>query len=410
MKKHLFTISLLNVLFYLQLTAQAPKEDILVGTFSNQQNGLLLSVKPISSNTYEGFLEYQGKSYPFSGRRLLGMLSGEYAYEGAQISFTLARIMTVYYLTSDGVSLEMVRTNTAPANTAQAGTTPNPPNPQSPPTNVVQTPVPTNAPVATGPRINDPYGSFTFQLPAGWSQTEPEGPNILITNQNYKAQISIAQHNYSSLAEIRKNTLDIRDAGSNTDMKATIRDYGNSGLFIRYEGIAQGQAVIIETVALASPYGGGISIVGAGLKPDYAPEVGNAVKSIANSIQFKKTTDTPVVQQWRQRLVNKQLLYLYTGNGMSEKTTIDLCANGRFQYDSNDSYSSGGYFSDQLNYAGSNAESGSWKVISKNSFPVLMLFYGDGRVIEHSITARQAGNEINLSGRRYFLQASSMCE
>ncbi|MEY4135031.1 MAG: hypothetical protein RL386_1381, partial [Bacteroidota bacterium] len=54
MKKHLFAIFLLNVLFYLQLTAQAPKEDILVGTFSNQQNGLLLSVKPISSNTYEG--------------------------------------------------------------------------------------------------------------------------------------------------------------------------------------------------------------------------------------------------------------------------------------------------------------------------------------------------------------------
>ncbi len=409
MKKYLFTVSLFSWLFYLPLTGQAPKEDILIGTFTNSQNGLLLSVKLVTSNTYEGFLEYQGKRHPFSGSRLLGMLSGEYTYEGAQISFTLARIMNIYYLTSDGVSLEMVRTAANPVSTAQAGIV-NPPSNTPPPATIPQGPVSTNAPLATGTRINDPYGSFTFQLPASWSHTTPEGSNILIANQNYKAQISIVPHNYSSLTEIRQNTTDIRNAESGTALTAIVRDYGSRGLFIRYEGRVQDQELIMETVSMISPYGGGISVAGAALGPDYSREVADAVKSIANSIQFKKTIDTPVVQQWRQRLANKQLLYLYTGNGLSEKATIDLCTNGSFQYSSSDAFVSGGYFSDQLTYTGNNANSGSWKIISKNTFPVLMLFYKGGRVTEYSIAARQAGNEINLNGKRYFVQASSACK
>lgn len=407
MNKHLLVVYLFSWLFYLPLAGQTPKEDILIGTFTNSQNGLLLSVKPVTSNTYEGFLEYQGKRYPFSGSRLLGMLSGEYAYERAQVSFTLARILGIYYFTSEGISLEMARTTSTPVNTAPAETI-NPPSNPPPAATAPQGPVPTNAPVATGPRINDPYGSFNFQLPAGWSHSMPEGLNILLTNPNFKAQISIVPHHYPSLAEIRENTTDLEDEESNTALKAVVRDYGNRGLFVRYDGIAQGQATIIETITMVSPYGVGVSVVGTAFQPDYSQEFGNAIKSVANSVQFTKTADPPIVQQWKQQLTNKQLLYLYTGNGLSDKITIDLCKNGSFEYYSDSSYMSGGY--SQLSYAGSNSKSGNWRIISKNTSPVLLLFFSGGSIHQYTLAPRETGGGIALNGRRYFVQDASTCE
>lgn len=407
MKKLLIVSLLFSWFFCLPLGGQSPQEDMLTGTFSNKQNGLLLSVKPAASNTYQGFMEYQGQRHPFTGNRLLGMLSGQYTYKGAQISFTLARITGVYYLTSEGVSLEMVRTAVDPVSSSTSGTG-NTSGTSTPPTPVQEGPVSTNAPPATGVRIKDPYGSFNFQLPVGWTHTLPENSNILITHPSYKAQISLVPHNFSSLKEIRENTLDIQDAASNTALTATVRDYGNRGLFISYAGLAQGQNVVIETIAMISPYGGGISVVSAALASDYSREVGDALKSITNSVQFLKTVDPPIVQQWKQRLANKQLLYLYTSNGLSDKTAIDLCPNGRFYYNSDGSYTSGGYA--QFSYAGNDSNSGSWKIIASNTTPVLVLFFQGGEVIQYPITARQAGNEVNLKGKRYFIQSSSACK
>lgn len=407
MKKHTSAFFLLWCLFLFPLAGQSPEEDILVGSFSNQQNGLLLSVKLVSSNAYEGFIEYQGERHPFIGSRLLGMLSGQYIFRGAQISFTLARLRGVYYLTSEGVSLEMVRTAKDPESTSSVGTG-SAPSASVTPTPSVQEPITINAPLATGPRIKDPYGSFNFQLATGWSHTIPENSNMLVTHPDYQAQISLVPHNFASLKEIRENTFDIEDAESNTTLTATVRDYGSRGLFVRYEGSAQGQPLVIETIAMISPHGGGISVVGAALRPDFSEEVGKAIKSIANSVQFTKIVDSPMVQQWKQRLTGKQLTYLYTNSGLADKVVIDLCPNGSFQYSSNGSYTSGGFA--QFSYAGNDSRSGSWKIVAPNSFPLLVLFFGGGLVSEYPITARQAGNEINLNGKRYFIQASTTCK
>ncbi len=301
------------------------------------------------------------------------MLSGQYTFKGAQVSFTLARIRGVYYLTSEGVSLEMVRNAKDPGRTSPTATGSAPSTSSTTPAPSAQGPMAVNAPLATGPRINDPYGSFNFQLPTGWSHTIPENSNMLVTHPAYQAQISLVPHNFASLKEIRENTFDIKDAASNTNLTATVGDYGNRGLFIRYEGSAQGQPLVIETITMISPNGGGISVVGAALRPDFSGEVTGAIKSIANSLQFTQTADSPMVRQWKQRLTGKQLTYLYTNNGLADKIAIDLCPNGRFQYNSDGSYTSGGFA--QFSYAGNDANSGSWKIVSTNSFPLLVLFF-----------------------------------
>jgi len=400
MKKHFLNSLLLLWIACIPLYAQTSEEDFFIGTFSNQQNGLLLSVKLTAPKTYEGLIKYQGKEYPFNGTRILGILSGQYVFNGATVFFSLAKLQGTYYLTSEGVSLEMQRTSNAPSTSNQSpGTATQTPK--------IQENASTEAPVAAGTRIKDPYGTFSFQLPAGWAHTVPEGSGTLITNTRYKAQIGLVPHNYSSLAEIRANTFDINDPSSNTALTVNIQNYGTQGLFIRYQGRVQGQGLILETIVLISPGGGGLSITGSALQEDFVPEVSAAVKSIANSIAFVKTSEPALVQQWKQQLSNKQLLYLYTGNGLSDKITIDLCPNGRFKYQSDGSYTSGGYA--QFSYAGTDANSGSWKVVSKNTLPVLVLFFNNGEVTEYTLANRSAGNEINLNGKRYFVRATEMC-
>ena len=405
MKKHFMNLLMLAWIFYAPVYAQTAGEDIFIGTFSNQQNGLLLSVKLVAPKTYEGFIKYQEKEYPFSGTRILGIVSGQYIFNGTTIYFSLAKIQGTYYLTSEGVSLEMQRTSNDPS-------TPNSsPDNQTPATSSqvakIQEAVSTKVPVATGDRIVDPYRLFSFQLPIGWVHTVPESSGILITNTRYKAQIGLTPHHYSSLAEIRANTFDINDPTSNTDLIATVQDYGSQGLFIRYQGRVQGQALMLETIVLLSSDGGGLTITGSALQEGFVPEVSAAIKSVANSIIFIKTSEPALVQQWKQRLSNKQLLYLYTENGRSDKITIDLCPNGHFKYQSDGSYTSGGYA--RFSYAGTDTNSGSWKVVSKNTFPILVLFYSGGLTVEYTLVNRSAGNEINLNEKRYFIRAASVC-
>lgn len=399
MKKFLFLGYFLIAMTYGAGLAQAGTEDLLVGVFANKQAGLVLSVKGVSAGVYEGFFEYQGQRYTFSGVKLLGMLSGEYAYQGNMIGFSLARILGVYYVTSDGNSIEVERTSATPLDSGKSPAG----NPVSAPA-PAETSVSAQAPAATGSRINDPYGLFSFQLPASWTHTMEQG-NQVITKSNLQAQLGVVAHNYSSLQEIRNNAFDVRDAESNTFLKATTQNYGANSVFIRYEGQAQGQSLVIEMISVLSPYGGGANVVGTALAPNYKPEITAAIKSIANSLQFLKPGASPVAQQWKQRINGKQLLYLYTGNGLSDKITMDLCASGRFAYYSNSSYMSGGH--SQFSYAGRDSNSGTWKVLARNNQAVLVLFYDGGNVEEYELSNRQAGNEIGLNGKRYFIQNAS---
>ncbi len=402
MKKLVFC-ALCSFLFSITLIyGQTGKADPLVGTFSNKQAGLGLSVSPPQDGLYKGFFEYQGKRYPFTGFKLLGMLSGEYTFEGNAIAFSLAKVGDVFYVTSEGVSIDVERTSTSP-------TTPGAPalasksSSSAPPSGKE---VSNQAPAASGARVGDPSNGYSFQLPSSWTQTLENG-SYIIKKAGINAQIGLAPHNYSSLDEIRRNAFDVQDAASNTFLRATVAPYGANSLFIRYDGQAQGQVVIIEMVSMVSPNGGGVSVVGSGAQADYSAQITTAIKTIANSVQFQKPQVSPVAQQWKQRVTGKQLLFLQTGNGSSDKITIDLCAAGRFAYYSDSSYMSGGF--SQFSYAGQDANSGTWKIIARGSQPVLQLFFDSGSLQEYQLSARQAGNEIGLNGQRYFIQPASNC-
>ncbi|MBV6427016.1 MAG: hypothetical protein KIPDCIKN_01529 [Haliscomenobacter sp.] len=402
MKKLVFCALCAALLSVSLVHGQTGKADPLVGTFTNKQAGLGLSVSPPQDGLYKGFFDYQGKRYPFTGFKLLGMLSGEYTFEGNAVAFSLAKIGDVFYVTSEGVSIDVERTSASPTPAgapAEASTSSS----SAPPSGKE---VSNQAPPASGTRVGDPSSGYSFQLPASWTQTQENG-SFIIKKTGLNAQIGLAPHNYSSLEEIRRNAFDVQDAESNTFLRATVAAYGANSLFIRYDGRAQGQAIVIEMISMVSPHGGGVSVVGSGAQADYSSQITTAMKTIANSVQFQKPQVSALAQQWKQRVSGKQLLFLQTGNGSSDKITIDLCPAGRFEYYSNSSYMSGGF--SQFSYAGQDTNSGTWKIITRGSQPVLQLFFDSGSLQEYQLSTRQAGNEIGLNGQRYFIQPASKC-
>jgi hypothetical protein len=94
---------------------------------------------------------------------------------------------------------------------------------------------------------------------------------------------------------------------------------------------------------------------------------------------------------------------LHTSGGGSEKIVIKLAANGEYSYSNNSSYVSGG--SDVLSYAGKDGNSGTWKIQSRNSQTVLVLFGNDNSTREYILTPRSQNGEINLGNRRYFIKS-----
>ncbi|MDX1906518.1 MAG: hypothetical protein SF053_05730 [Bacteroidia bacterium] len=243
-----FCLMLATLISLIPSALAAQQEDLYTGTYTHVASGLVLAVMKLPDIGYEGKIAYQGQQYLVSAVRLLGVLSGSYTYEGHPVSFSLARMGEVYYLTSDGVSLEVTRT---PYKALPA------------------------APVVT-------------QAPAG-------------------------------------------------------------------------------------------------------------------------TSTGPAATQWQQRLAGKQLLYLYTGNGYSEKSTLDLCPDGTFTAGGDAHYiSTGG--GDVFTYSGDDGtRRGTWQIAQQGGSPVLRLSFGQGGVRTFALTSRQASNEIGLDGKRYFVQPSGIC-
>ncbi|MDX2070679.1 MAG: hypothetical protein SFV55_19785 [Haliscomenobacter sp.] len=414
MKTHKIMALITAMTLFQTLSGQSSSEDHYVGTFSNSQSGLVLSMDKAADGSYKGFFQLQGQQYTFSnGVKLLGMINAEYQYNGQAFAFSLSRLLGEYYVTSEGVSIPVVKTaNQAVAatkSTVGAGNTPKSSTATSPTTsNVTGGKATTTAPAATGARISDPYSGYSFQTPAAWKSQE-QGGGFVLNKVGTQVSMSVSPHEYKTLAEMRAQVLDANDPASNTYLKAQTQAYGSNGLLIRFDGTAQGQAVVIEMISLLSPNGGGVTVAASGAKDQFGAEYTSLVKSVANSVQFSKPQTSSLAEQWKQKIKGKRLDYYYTGNGMADHYIIHICSEGTFVYKNDNSYSSNNAYTD-FSYASAGADAGKWQVVAKGTQPTLILRFNDGRVWEYPMSPGKAGNEILLNGKRYFVQAGTMCQ
>jgi hypothetical protein len=395
MKTLFITSTLIAMSFFgFNLNAQ---EDHYPGTYTGAEGQVGIALAKNNDGTYQGYLEVQGQRYNYNGAvKMLGMISGSYNYQGNEVGFSVSRLLGIYYLTSEGISIELSKTaNTANLKPVQV-------NNQTPA--AVTTPsASTQVSAVSGNRFNDVHNGYAFVVPNNWSRRDSEGGHAL-TSADQQKSVGVAPHFYRSLAEVKADIKDVNDQSSNTYLKASTQAYGTNGLLIRFDGTAQGQAIVIETVTLVSPHGGGgVSIVGAGPKAGYGAENSNLVKSIANSVTFSKPQSSPLADQWKQKVNGKRLEYFYTGNGLSDNWKFDLATDGSFVYSSNNSYMSSGY-GDSFSYAGQDSNAGRWSIVSKGNTPYLVLRYNNGSVKEYSMGAGNYNNEVMLNGKRYFIR------
>lgn len=118
------------------------------------------------------------------------------------------------------------------------------------------------------------------------------------------------------------------------------------------------------------------------------------------------TKDTPSVKKevtqpdalWEKIISGKKLVYLYNSSGFSDKTIINLYSNKTFE---------GSIESVSVSQLGSgstrNSSNGTWKIKKLSNGTWLDLTHKDGTSESFLLEQRQAGNEINMNGKRFFV-------
>lgn len=246
-------------------------------------------------------------------------------------------------------------------------------------------------------RLTDSGGTYSFAVPAGWkSNADAEG--FALVNPQKTLVLAIKDHNYENFTAFAADANLQRDG---LELAGTPREITGGAAFLTTKKTPNG-TIYINTCVLFSPHGGGMVIVALSNQADSAA-ASEAGLSVAESVQFSK----PIQAVGGQSVLSgKHLLYMYTGNGYSERKDIYLCASGGFYHSS----SLGGFTpndSDGSSFGSQRSKHGTWK-ISPNGTKLILNFQ-TGAVTEYNITKRQASNEIGLNGKRFFVQSQNDC-
>ena len=365
-----------------------------VGIFVSSQTGIQLSINQ-QNGSFKGEFTAQNQRYGCEATFVKGGLSGVYFDTGRKIGFTLVKSSGEYILTTEGVNIPMKRTAASSQATAQSSA----PTASAPSSSAAK---------SNGQRLSDAFLGYAFNAPSGWQMQQNNG-GYAFGRGDQQVAITVSPHNYNSLADLKKDTQGVQDANSNTYLNARVAPYSDLGAWIFFNGTIQGKPFTIATISLISPHGGGINISCVAPASLYNDALTNTLRSIANTVAFSKPQTSALAEQWKAKLKGKELLYLNTANGMSDKFSIHLCSTGQFTKKEDTSYSSQ-TFSDNFNYAGRSGDQGRWDVTTQGATPVLVLRANDGKVFQYQITLRQASNELGLNGRRYFVRASQNCQ
>lgn len=375
------------------------QQDPYVGQFSSDGDIIRLSLQK-EGDQYRGQVTASGVTYPYRANLQEGYLSGTYDYEGYEIVLDFALIEGVYFMESEGMILEMTKSNKSTSGN-EAVLSISVPNGQG-------LPEPRSPITPGGKVVKEPTGTFSFQSPANWNQEQNEGAWVFVPEkQDKEVYVIVTPHQYNDYDAIIREIGPYQDAETATNMTGQYR-YIDSQLWVRYTGQTNQQNATVHTLFVPSPFGGGAQLLAIVAGEDTDQEVFRILRGMAQSMRFHKIEESSVARQWRQLLSGKQLLYMNTSGGISDKWSYDLCSDGSFYYQSNTSGMSGG--TSVLTYAGQSKNSGSWKIQTEGNQAVLYFYFSDGGASSHRLSAPPNTTQTaHLNDRRYFIQPNNSC-
>ncbi len=269
-------------------------------------------------------------------------------------------------------------------------------------------------------KVDFKHLGISFSVPDGWVGQEMAG-GYLMGSHSEPGLIMLILHDITSMEAMRTNARQgIRDEGVFLMPAGDLEGVGSRGVGGVYSGTLNGQKVTSYIVGLVNPHGSGVTIMAATDPAKYSATYRKLALAVANSTQFYKAEKLPVVDEWKQALVNHRLTYMdsyyssgssyggySSGGGYSTKVEIDLCAEGHFKHSNHSSMSvdTGGAFGSSAN---SGSGSGQWSVVGgTGEQAVLVLNFHDGNQSRYNLNYRD--KKTLLNGERWFRTEDAIC-
>jgi hypothetical protein len=249
-------------------------------------------------------------------------------------------------------------------------------------------------------RLSSDSDGYSFVPPAEWrSNASTEG--FAFVNPSQAILIAVKAHPYKDFAAFAADANLERDG---LELVGKPQEVRGGQIFRTVKRSPQGMAVI-DTAVVFSSNGGGVVVVSIADEANAVTGF-NTAAAIANTIEFFQPKVSAVAEKVRSLLAGKKLLYLYTGNGYSERKDVVLCSKGVF-YQSLDmgGFSSGNV--DGPSFAATGGKRGRWSISADGS--KLVMAFDTAGTAQYTLSARQASNEIGLNGQRWFVQSQNVC-
>ena len=247
---------------------------------------------------------------------------------------------------------------------------------------------------------NDAEG-YGFAVPAGFAG-QASGEGFALVNDAKTIVVLVRSHAYRDFAAF------IADANLERDgleMAGKPQAITGGTTFRTVKRTRHGLAVIDTSVVFGTA-GGGVVVVAMSDEANGNASFSKGIE-IAQSVRFEAPKPEAGDERVRRLLAGKNLLYLYTGNGYSERKDILLCSTGRFYQ----STGMGGFTTNDVDgpsFAATGGKTGTWAIAAGGKR--LVLRFAAGGVTNYNISARQASNEIGLNGQRFFVQSQTRCQ
>lgn len=373
MIKHILSYGAVLVMLGGVAQAQAP----FAGVFSDGRITLTLQQ---GNAGYTGQVQFDGQTFTIAAREAGGTtLQGTYTYNGQPIPFQAMRQGDRITIISEGERYTLTRraaASTTTARTAEAGV------------------------------FSDPAWGLQFTPPAGW-QGERDGEMYVFASAGRSGVLVFVPHETTSLAQLRAEfEAGVNEGTTHLQVTGPITAFGDNGVAADVSGTLEGQPSRTRVVGLLSPYGRGVTIMGAMPAEAYTEDFGRLVEDVARSVVFSPVQTaaaggqaTSDVQEWTEWFQGCRLSYFsrynsgYDGTGYVDESVIDLCP-GYFRYgdESGSNFGPG-------SMASVKKGAGEWQVTQQGRDLVLVLRFNDGSV--HSYTLGYEDGKTYLNGRRW---------
>ena len=251
----------------------------------------------------------------------------------------------------------------------------------------------------TADRINRESEGYSFSAIKGWKQAS-NAEGVTFANRDKTIIVVVKSHNYKDFAAFSADANLVRDG---LELVGKPQDIKDGTTFRTVKRSPQGMAVI-DTAVLFSPTGG---VVVVAISDEANAATGFATGlAVAGSVVFFQPKVGQAATQIKALLGGEKLLYMYTGNGYSERKDIVLCSSGTFYQTTG----MGGFTTNNVDgpsFAATGGKRGTWAISPTGS--KLMMSFQNGGIVEYTLSARRAGNEIGMNGQRYFVQEQNVC-